>query len=234
VSRLGDTFRIVSLDMPGHGLTGAIPSGDYSLKSMSETVVQTADRLGLGKFAIAGNSMGGAVAARVAEDHPDRVSALILVDAGGMAQKMGQHIPIGFRIARTPLLNQLMLYITPRQVFDEGLRDSFAHQERVTAAMVTEYWELNRMDGTRQASLQRFRMPFDTYVRDHIAQIKAPTLILWGAKDNLIPVSAAHEYAARIEGARLIIFPDAGHVLQEDDPDQSAAAARSFLTSLPH
>ncbi len=234
VSRLGDTYRIVTMDMPSHGLTGAVPSRDYSQKGMAAFVNNVADKIGLQKFAIGGNSMGGGVAARFAEDYPARLTALILVDAGGMPAQQGDHVPIGFRLARTPIVNQLLLHVTPRHIFKEGLDDSFAHQNLVTPQMVTQYWELNRMAGTRQATMERFQIPFDTYVKDHAGDIKAPTLILWGAKDHLIPVAAATEYQKAIPGSKLIVYPDAGHILQEDEADKSAADVRAFLNGLSH
>ena len=232
VARLGDTFRVVTIDMPSHGLTGAVPSNDYSGKGMADFVNKVADKIGLGKFAIGGNSMGGGVAARFAEDYPARVTALILVDAGGMPMKQGDRVPIGFRIARTPVLNKLMVHLTPRALFDEGLHDSFNHANLVTPAMVDQYWELNRMEGTPEATMIRFQTPFDTYVKDHAGEIKAPTLILWGAKDHLIPVASAYEYQKAIPGSKPIVYPDGGHVLQEDEADKSAADVRTFLTGL--
>jgi len=234
VARLGDTYRIVSLDMPSHGLTGAVPSNDYSQKGMAEFTNAVADKLGLGKFAIAGNSMGGGVAARFAEMYPARVTALILVDAGGMPSKQGDHVPIGFRIARTPVLNTLMLHLTPRSLFAEGLNDSFEHKNLVTPAMIDQYWELNRMTGTREATMLRFQIPWDSYVKDHAGDIRAPTLILWGAKDHLIPVAAAAEWQKAIPGSKLIVYPDAGHILQEDEADKTAADVRAFLGGLAH
>jgi pimeloyl-ACP methyl ester carboxylesterase len=232
VARLGDTFRVVTIDMPSHGLTGAVPSHDYSQAGMAKFVDDVADKLGLKTFAIGGNSMGGGVAARFAEDYPDRVTALILVDAGGMPAQIGDNVPIGFRIARTPVLNQLMVHMTPRAIFADGLHKSFNHENLVTPAMIDQYWELNRMAGTPEATMARFQIPFDTYIKDHASRIKAPTLILWGAKDHLIPVAAAYEYEKAIPGSKLIVYPDGGHVLQEDEADKSAAAAKAFLTSL--
>ena len=146
--RLDDSFRVVAIDMPGHGLTGAVPSNDYSQQGMVEFTKAVADKIGLTKFAIAGNSMGGGVAARFAEEYPDRVTALILVDAGGMPSKQGDHVPIGFRIGRIPVLNKLLLHLAPRAMFKEGLNDSIVHKAVITDAMVDQYWELNRMEGT--------------------------------------------------------------------------------------
>jgi pimeloyl-ACP methyl ester carboxylesterase len=235
VARLGDTYRIVTIDMPAHGLTGATDARYYSQGGMAEFVNDVTDKIGLKKFAIGGNSMGGGVAARFTEMYPDRVTALILVDAGGMPTQGGDRVPLGFRLLRTPVLNKLLIHLAPRSLFAEGLHDAFNHQNLVTPAMIDQYWELSRMQGTPEATLTRAQMPFgDSHIKDHAGEIKAPTLILWGAKDHLIPVAAAYEYQKAIPGSKLIVYPDGGHVLQEDEADKSAADAKAFLTSVLH
>jgi pimeloyl-ACP methyl ester carboxylesterase len=232
VKRLGDMFRIVSMDMPGHGLTGAVPNHDYSQEGMVKFVAEVADRLSLQKFAIAGNSMGGGVAARFAEEHPDRVSALILVDAAGETMlKGGDHIPLVFLIARTPVLNQIILHITPRSLAEEGLNDAIVHKEIINDRMIDTYWELARMTGSRAATGERFSLPFDKDVKKHIGDIKAPTLILWGAQDHLIPVESAHQFQTDIPGSQLVIYPATGHIPQEEVADRSAQDVRTFLGS---
>jgi pimeloyl-ACP methyl ester carboxylesterase len=229
-SRLDNTFRVVSLDMPGHGLTGAVPNHDYSQEGMVKFTLEVADKLGLKKFAIAGNSMGGGVAARFAEEHPDRVSALILVDAGGMPTPQGDSVPFVFKYGRTPGIRWLLLHITPRWLVTEGLNKAIVHKQIITDKMIDTYWDFARMTGTREATGERFALPWTTAVKDHIADIKAPTLILWGAKDGLIPVQAAHEFHAAIPGSKLIIYPNTGHIPQEEVADQSAADVRAFLS----
>ena len=231
VSRLGKSFRVVTVDMPGHGLTGTVPNGDYSQEGMVKFTDEFATKIGLQKFALGGNSMGGAIAARYAEEHPDRVTKLILVDAGGMPTKMGDHVPLAFRLGRTPVVNKLLLFITPRSIVKEGLDDAFVHKKLVSNWMIDEYWEFARMEGTREATLKRFNIPRDLSIKDHIADIKASTLILWGAQDHLIPVEAAHAYNDAIKGSKLIVYPDAGHVLQEDEADESARDVSAFLAT---
>src|SRR6185503_14694017 len=167
---------------------GAVPNKDYSLEGMVKFTLEVADKLGLHRFALGGNSMGGAVAARFAEEHPERLSHLILVDAGGMPSKEGTRIPLAFRLARMPLLNRILLHITPRSLVVEGLNDAIVHKKVMTRRMVDMYWDFARMAGTREATLIRFRLPMDSAVKDHIGDIKAPTLILWGKQDGLIPV----------------------------------------------
>jgi len=229
-ARLDKDFRVVSLDLPGHGLTGAVPDRDYSQEGMVKFVLEFADKIGLGTFAIAGNSMGGGVAARFAEEHPDRVSKLILVDAGGMPVKQGDRIPLAFRIARIPVLNQLVLHITPRSLVVEGLNDAIVRKSIISDRMIDSYWDFARMEGTREATLERFSLPPDSFVKDHTAAIKVPTLILWGEQDHLIPVAAAREFHAAIRGSKLIVYPGTGHVPMEEVADQSAADVRAFLS----
>jgi pimeloyl-ACP methyl ester carboxylesterase len=229
--RLSDTVRVVTIDMPGHGLTGAVPNGDYSPEGMAKFIGEVADKLGLQTFALGGNSMGGGVAARFAEEHPDRVTHLILVDAGGLPSKQGDRIPLAFRLARIPVVNQILLHVTPRSLVTEGLDDAVIHKEIITDRMIDSYWDFARMAGTREATLARFNLPWDTYVKDHIGDIKMPTLILWGAEDHLIPVEAGHAFATGIKGSRLIVYPATGHIPQEEVADKSAADLRAFLAS---
>jgi pimeloyl-ACP methyl ester carboxylesterase len=229
VERLDPTLRVVTMDMPGHGLTGAVPDNDYSGNGMVNFVREVADKLGLTTFAIGGNSMGGGIAARFAETYPARVTQLILVDAGGLPSKTGDKIPLAFQLARTPVLNQVLLYITPRSLVVEGLNDAIVHKAIITDAMVQQYWDFARMASTRAATGERFRLPFDTYVADHIGALKMPTLILWGEEDHLIPVAAAHQYAKDIPGSKLIVYPATGHIPQEEVPDQSAGDVKAFL-----
>lgn len=229
VNRLDKDFRVVTLDMPGHGLTGAVPNGDYSQEGMVKFTLEVADKLHLAKFAIGGNSMGGGVAARFAEEHPDRVTKLILVDAAGMPVASGDKVPLAFRIARTPVLNNMMLYITPRSIVTEGLNDAIIHKEIIDDHMVDLYWNFARMEGTRAATLKRFTLPMTNDVATDIAKIKAPTLILWGEQDHLIPVAAAHKFHAAIPGSKLIVYPATGHIPMEEVPDESANAVRAFL-----
>src|SRR5215469_710597 len=228
-ARLSDAFRVVSIDMPGHGLTGAVPSGDYSEQAMTEVVAQVADRLSLTRFAIAGNSMGGGVAARFAEEYPQRVSQLILVDAVGMPVHAGEHVPLVFRLARIPVLNLSLLYVTPRAFVVEGLDDAIVRKAVIDDRMIDSYWDFARMQGTREATLRRFQAPQDNFVERNVGRLVVPTLILWGEEDRLVPVEAGKRYARAIRGSRLVIYPATGHLPQEEVPDKSASDVRDFL-----
>jgi pimeloyl-ACP methyl ester carboxylesterase len=226
---LSDKFHVVAVDLPGHGLTGAVPNSDYSQEGMARFAGEFSDKLGFKTFALAGNSMGGGVAARFAEEHPGRVTKLILVDAGGLPFTPGKGTPLAFRLARIPVVNQLLLHVTPRSIVTEGLNKAIVHREIITDAMIDSYWDFARMEGTRQATLARFQLPFDTYVQDHTTTITMPTLILWGENDDLIPVSVAHDWGKAVKGSKLIVYPATGHIPMEEVADKSAADVRTFL-----
>lgn len=232
VAILGAKYRIVTMDMPGHGLTGAVPNDDYSRTGMVAFVHEVTQKLGLTRYALGGNSMGGGVAAQYTEIYPGEVSALILVDASGIPRKHqpGEKIPLGFRLARMPGLNKILLYVTPRSIIEEGLHKVFVDQSKVTEEMVTRYYDLTLYDGNRRATDIRFRLPpNDEDVAKKLGTIKAPTLILWGDKDGLIPVEYAGEFAKRIQGSKVLIYSNVGHIPMEEVAKKSAADVQSFL-----
>jgi pimeloyl-ACP methyl ester carboxylesterase len=232
VARLGGQYRIISLDLPGHGLTGRHPGGVYDYPVFVETVAGVMDRLGIKRAAIAGNSMGGGTAWMFALAHPDRTAALILVDAAGAPEWQARKAPIGFRLARMPGARSLMKWIAPRSMFESSLKTTLYDPAHVTPTMIDRYWELNRYPGNREATMRRFALAHNNHPasREQLAAIKAPTLILWGQEDNLIPVASARWFQQAMPGSRLIIYPHVGHVPMEEVADQSAKDVAAFLT----
>lgn len=234
VAELGGTYRIVTMDLPGHGLTGRVPGDDYSREGMAASVHELTEALGLTRFAIGGNSMGGGVSALYALEHPDRVTALILVNSSGVpVVREETDPPLAFRLARMPVLSKVMRYVLPRSVVEEGVRKVFVDQSKVTGEMVARYFDLTLHEGNRDAT----RMRFASYAsRDEetfaarLGEIEVPVLVMWGDKDGLIPVSAAYAFKERIPQAELAIFENAGHVPMEEVPGESAAAVRAFLS----
>jgi pimeloyl-ACP methyl ester carboxylesterase len=235
VKRLGQDYRIISLDLPGHGLTGTHPGGAYDYPVFVSVVDQVMDKLLVKSAVIAGNSMGGGTAWMFALKHPEKVEGLILIDAAGAPRWEASNPPIGFRLARTPVINQLMKIITPRSVFETSLRGSVSVQSIVTPAAIDRYWELNRYPGNRAATLQRFSYAHNNHpaTKEQLAAIKVPVLILWGDEDKLIPVSSAKWFAGALPGSKSIIYPKVGHIPMEEVPDQSAADVKAWIGSLP-
>lgn len=231
--RLGATYRIVTLDLPGHGLTGGTPDSDYSADGMIDAVDVVAAKLGLDHFILGGNSMGGWVAWRYALDRPDRIDALLLLDAAGMPLRPGEKAApsnIGFRILQYPLGRWLATQITPRSLVEESLRGSVARQSIVDDAMIDRYWELLRFPGNREATVLRARMDREPMMASRIDEIKAPTLILFGKQDRIINPTAAQTFHERIAGSEVVLLGGIGHLPMEEAPDATAAAIADFLT----
>ncbi len=235
VRLLGPEFRIVTVDLPGHGLTIAAADETYTAESMARFVDAFAGALKLPAFAVGGNSMGGGVAGRVAIQFPQRVSKLILIDSAGLILSNPPPTPLFVTIARTPVLRYVLRLVPTRPIFDQALHASFSNAALVTPEMVDRYWELNRGLGIRNANRIRFTMPIeyfqgeDRFFRANMGKIAVPTLILWGREDKLIPVAAADIFKAAIPGAQAVVFDNAGHILMEDAAEPSAAAVRSFM-----
>jgi pimeloyl-ACP methyl ester carboxylesterase len=118
--------------------------------------------LGVQRFHLAGNSMGGRTAWIYALDHPRRLDRLILIDASGHPDEDGEEEGLGFRLARMPIVGRVMHFVTPRSVIEKTLQAAFADPALVTDAMVTRYHELLLREGSREASAARFRLPVET------------------------------------------------------------------------
>ncbi|HEY0299758.1 MAG TPA: alpha/beta hydrolase [Rhizomicrobium sp.] len=233
--RLSDRYRVVSVDLPGHGLTGATPNADYSNAGMANFVAAFADKIGLTNFALAGNSMGGGVAARFAEEHPGRVTVLILVDAGGMRVKAtGDRIPLGFRLLRQGWLRPILSHLDPRPLVREGLNDAIVRKTILTQQMIDLYSDMALLEGSRAATAERFSQysPGDAdFIKAHAGALTMPVLILWGEQDHLIPVAAAGAWRDAIPGSKLLIYAGTGHIPMEEVDFQSANDVRDFLTA---
>ena len=228
---LSRDYRVVRFDQIGHGLTGANPSGDYSPAAYVDGVRRVADRLGLERFVLAGNSMGGAIAVRFALNHPERLDGLVLIDAGGAPRSGKARGNTGFNLAATPGVSWLLRRITPRSLVERSLRQSVSNQAIVTDAAVDRYWELLRYPGNRDATVTRFSSPRTTFDPAILGRIRIPTLILWGERDALISVDGANWFARAIPGSQLITYPGIGHLPMEEAPAKSVADLREWLVA---
>jgi pimeloyl-ACP methyl ester carboxylesterase len=222
-------FRVIALDFPAHGLSGPVPDRDYSNAAYVRIVEAVTARLGLGRFVIAGNSMGGGVAWSYAVKQPDKVAALILVDATGKPAPEGSSPPLGFTLARVPVAREILATVTPRFIIDRSLRQSVSVQSIVTPAMVDRYWELLLYPGTREATLDRFSQYAPMPDADALRRLQVPTLILWGAEDRLVPVSVAEWFSERLPQARVSILSGVGHIPMEEAPDRSLVPVLALL-----
>jgi pimeloyl-ACP methyl ester carboxylesterase len=219
-------FRVIRFDLPGFGLTGADPTGDYSDARTVQVLGALMDRLGLARASLAGNSLGGKIAWQFAADHPDRVVRLILVSPDGYASP-------GFEYGKrpsVPAVMRLLPYTLPRAMVRMTLAPAFADPAAMTPALVTRYQDMMLAPGVRQAMLDRMGQVLLVPPDPALRRITAPTLLLWGERDAMIPFSNSADYLRALPHARLIALPALGHVPQEEAPAESAAAVAAFLS----
>jgi pimeloyl-ACP methyl ester carboxylesterase len=225
---LREHHRVVSFDLPGFGLTGPAPSGDYSSQANVRFMRSLLDRLDIARAVLVGNSLGGNIALQVAYAFPKRVDKLVLIDSGGYSSA-SESVPIGFRIARIPVLNRLMESMLPRGFIEASLRSVYGDPAKVTPALVDRYFDLTLREGNRRALVRRFQQTDFGADAGRITTLKVPTLIIWGGRDRLIPLDNAARFHRDIAGSELVVFEDLGHVPQEEDPARSVAAMEKFL-----
>lgn len=188
------------------------------------------EKLELYRFVLAGNSWGGELAGAFAIANPKRVTHLILIDAGGIPIPEGERkVPIAFQLMGKPVIGDIMAWITPRSIVAEGVRSVYGDPSRVSEALIDQFHDMVRHEGNRQVSKMRLKLPGGSLLEGRLKDIKQPTLILWGTKDSLTPLSMGQQFDAGIPNSTLHVFEGAGHVPMEEIPAESAAVAEAFL-----
>jgi len=221
--------RVITVDMPGFGLTGPSPDNVYSIESYARFIISVMYSLGVQRCSLGGNSFGGNVSWVTALMYPERVEKLILVDSGGYDRRTTS-MPIGFRIAQIPVFNRVMTHVLPRSMIQSSIQNVYGDPGRVTPELVDRYFDITVREGNRRALVERFKQaPSGGPLARRISELKIPTLILWGGRDRLILPEIAERFHHDIEGSRLVMFNDLGHVPQEEDPAGTAAAVKQFL-----
>lgn len=228
VAALGGRYDLVRMDLPGFGLTGPHARDDYRVSSYAAFVGDVADTLGLERFAIAGNSLGGNIAWHFAAANPDRITALVLIDPSGLPPVEPRAPSLVFRLASTPVLRNVLTWFAPDALYESSLLEVYADDSKVTPELVRRYRELSLRNGNREAFVQR-TLQWEYGQPVQLSLIRAPTLIQWGALDVWIPVGDARRFEKLIDDARVIIYDDLGHVPMEEAPARTAADADRFL-----
>lgn len=230
---LREDYRVIRFDQVGHGLTGGDPGEDYSVANYVADIDEVADALGLERFVLGGNSMGGGHTLAYALEHPDRLIGMVLVDAAGAPVRREGGGNLAFTLAAMPGVGNVMSQLLPRSLVERSLSQSVSNQAVVTPEAVDRYWEMARYPGNRAATRARFSRGLSSYSEEEIGSLDIPTLIMWGTEDALIPLDAGKWLDARLPQSTLVAYDGIGHLPQEEAPARSIADLRSWLVSLP-
>lgn len=217
--------RVIRFDLPGCGLSPPDANGDYTDARSVQLLSALQDHFGLSKSSVVGHSIGGRLAWTLAALQPTRVDKLVLIAPDGFASP-------GFRYGEAPKVPsalKLMEYALPKALLRAQLAAAYANPAALTDAVTTRYHDLILAPGARQAMLARMQQTLLVDPRPLLKRIEAPTLLLWGERDGMIPIANAADYLAAIKDVRLVSIANSGHLPQEESTERTIAAIRDFL-----
>lgn len=225
-NKLSPHYRVIRLDLPGYGLTGPNAGKDYSMRWYANFLDAFMKKMSIKSCYLAGNSLGGHIAVDFSVEHKDLVKKLILISSGGYP--LDESGILAVKMARNPLLRPLVRYATPRFFVAMNIKQVYGDKERIADEVIDRYYELLLREGNRET----FIMMENNKSEDSSAKIREvhiPTLILWGSRDKSVPVKFADIFHRDIQGSRLIVYDNVGHVPQEEIPEKTASDVLSFL-----
>jgi pimeloyl-ACP methyl ester carboxylesterase len=228
---LSQQFRVIAVDLKGFGFSGK-PDGDYTRRAQGDLVVRLLDHLKIDRAILCGSSMGGDVSMNAAVRRPDRVSALILVDSGGVTVSGGDSVAPG--VTEWPVIGPAIaaLALISDSLVRDGLRKNFYDDSMVTDEQVTAYYRPLKTRGGQHAAYLVRKQGAINPIEPEIDKIGQPTLIIWGAEDELIPLEAGRRLNSLIAGSRLVVFDKCGHLPQAEMPERFMSEVRGFIASL--
>ena len=231
-AQLKNQYRIIRFDLPGFGLTGPNPNHDYSTRYYNEVIDSLLRALQISRVIIVGNSLGGAIATQYAIYQPGKVRGLVLVDAAGLPPAKKTTGAIGFKLAQMPVINQLLTIITPRVLVKKSLQDAYGDTGKVTDSLTTQYFDMLTREGNRKALVDRMRQGWQVTDGNFLTKVEAPTLIVWGSQDRLIPVENAALFQQKIKNSQVHIWDNLGHVPMEEDPIEFSDILKKWVMQL--
>ncbi|WP_343894105.1 alpha/beta fold hydrolase [Craurococcus roseus] len=218
-------FRVVRLDLPGFGLTGPDPTGDYTDARTVRVLAALMDGLGIRRAGVVGSSMGGRMAWVFAAEEPGRVDKLVLMAPDGFASAGREY----GKAPKVPLLARLLPYVLPERLLRPMLARAYGDPAVLTEGVYARYRDMLLAPGVRRAILARVGQSVLPEPEPLLRLIRAPTLLVWGEKDALVPFTNAADYAKVLPDSATVSFADLGHVPHEEAPARSLEPVRAFL-----
>jgi len=232
VKRLAPHYRIIRIDLPGHGLTGLDPTVErYEIAYMIAKLEKFLNKLSIDDIYLAGNSLGGYIAWNYALHRPDRVKKMVLLDAAGFPQDM----PFIMNFTALPVIGEIAGVAMPKMFVDMNINAAFGDSDKVTDDLQQRYFDLTMRKGNREALVNVFRtmkeQSQNPHLGDRVKEITIPTLLMWGDQDEWVPLEIMQQFHQALPNSQTIVYEGVGHMPMEELPVQTSRDAHGFFTT---
>jgi len=230
---LAKDHRVFAIDLKGYGLSDKPEDGKYAVSDQADMVAAFIRTRDLHNLVIIGHSMGGGVTLmtyfKVRPDDPARIKKLVLIDSAGYPQKM----PWFIRFARIPVINSLITrLLSPRFATYMVLKKCYYDNDKITEEQIDSYAYYGSLPGAREAVTATARQILPEDIEAVTAQyktIKVPVLIIWGAEDEVVPLSVGKKFKRDIPDSELVVLPKCGHIPPEEEAQETRRIIANFL-----
>ena len=223
--RLKDKYRVLRITLPGFGLSGPRSDKKYKIKDYVNLLENFVEKIGVEKFHLVGNSLGGSIAWLYTSFYDKKVKKLILINSSGFEF---DEIPFVIKIARNSFLNFLIKKTSPKFLIKKSLKEVYYDDKLISKSIINRYYKLNLRQGNRQAFIDRASINYKDHT-SRLNKIESPTLILWGKNDEWINVKFAQKFKTMIKRSRVSIMNETGHIPMEEKPYESLKIIEDFL-----
>jgi 4,5:9,10-diseco-3-hydroxy-5,9,17-trioxoandrosta-1(10),2-diene-4-oate hydrolase len=216
----GAGFRVIAPDLPGYGYSDKPVDAQYTIAEQARAMIGLMDRLGIEKAIIAGASYGGAIAATMALDYPERVEKLILVGAVTNDEPKKKFL---LRVSCLPILGDITtpLFLGSRWILRKRMEDMYRRMGRpINEKMVASRHHLLETSNAHRAMIRTARRWSANRIQREASLIRQPTMLVWGDQDDHIPIEDAFRLRDSMPNARLIVFRNCGHLPPAEYPDK--------------
>jgi pimeloyl-ACP methyl ester carboxylesterase len=230
---LARDHRVLTIDLKGFGLSAKPEDGKYALSDQADMVAEFIRTRDLRDLVVIGHSMGGGVTLmtyfKVAGDDPARIKKLVLIDSAGYPQK----IPLFIWLAKVPVLGSVgENLVPPRFAAAQVLRKCYYNKDKITDEQIDTYAYYGSLPGAREALVATARQIVPADIEAFSSQyrtISVPVLIIWGADDEVVPLSVGQNFKRDIPNSELVILPQCGHIPPEEEAQETNRLITQFL-----
>lgn len=233
IPELENEFRLVRMDFPAFGLTGKVPSNNYGPEAFVKVIHEVTNNLGIQKFSIIGNSLGGSAAWRYALNYPEQLEGLILIAAAGIKNEEDKERKLAPKAVNSPLTGWLFRYVMPKFMIGNILKNVFVDESLITSKNVDRFHDFLILEGSREAIISMSTSGgYKNNSKVEIRNITTPTLIIHGANDNIIPVRTHEYFLSEIVNSKALIYDGVGHIPMLEAPIRTSKDIKEFMNGL--